>query len=149
MIFLFCSYMCAIWTRKLNRCLHFQIQAWIVVSSINPQNCNNAVWNTLYLMQGMYHEFRGHCVFGSKKLQKHTWPFQLQRQSWAGLMEVTFPHALSIMPGRARSVLCTSRAGGGVEEGGGLELMLACLHLQNKERGWRMDYSGYFFTVEG
>lgn len=39
--------------------------------------------------------------------------------------------------------------GDAVGEGRDWELFRACLHLQNKERGWQKDYSGYFLTVEG
>ncbi len=56
----------------------------------------------------------------------------------------------------ALSGLYTGRVGGGggdtggEREGTGWELLRACLHLQNKEKGWKKkDYSGYFLTVEG
>lgn len=90
-----------------------------------------------------------------KRLWEHTWPFQLEWQSWAGLMEVTFPCALPTLHGRALSGSCAGRREwwrrdtSGEREGRGWELLGACLHLQNKGRGWQKDYSGYFLTVEG
>lgn len=137
-------------TGTWNWCLHFRI--WWVVPPWNHQDFNNAVRSTQYFMRGMHPEFRGHSVFGPKMLWEHIWPFQREWQSWAGLMEVTFPRALSMPPGRALSSLCTGRErGGGMqwEKGETWELFRACLHLQNKERGWQKDYSGYFLTVEG
>ncbi len=62
-------------------------------------------------------------------------------------MEVTFPRALPTLPGRALSGMYAGR--GGEEEGRGWELLGACMHLQNKGRGWQKDYSGYFLAVEG
>lgn len=72
-------------------------------------------------------------------------------------MEVTFPRALPTLPGRAPSGLYTGGVGrwkGGREAGvdgeaKDLELLRACLRLQNKEGGWQKDYSGYFLSVEG
>lgn len=48
---------------------------------------------------------------GRKRLWVHTWPFQPEWQSWAGLMEVTFPRALPTLPGRALSGLYTGGVG--------------------------------------
>lgn len=76
------------------------------------------------------------CFFGYKELQEQTWPFQPEWQSRAGLMVVTFRHALSSQPGQALSGFCSvwpeSRGGGTGEEEVGSCFWHVCI---SKTRG--------------
>lgn len=77
-----------------------------------PEN-QNGFFNIAMKTQTFRHpEVRGHCVFwtrGKRRLHEHSWPFQLEWQSPAGLMQVTFPHAVLGQPGWALSALYTGR----------------------------------------
>lgn len=77
-----------------------------------PEN-QNGFFNIAMKTQTFRHpEVRGHRVFwtrGKRRLHEHSWPFQLEWQSLAGLMQVTFPHAVLGLPGWALSALYTGR----------------------------------------
>lgn len=67
------------------------------------------------------------CFFGCEKLWEHAWPFQLEWQSWAGLMAATFYRARYPEPRPSLSGSCTG------EIWGVWELFWACLQIENKE----------------
>lgn len=116
-----------------------------------PEN-QNGFFNIAMKTQTFRHpEVRGHRVFwtrGKRRLHEHSWPFQLEWQSLAGLMQVTFPHAVLGLPGWALSALYTGREV--VEKGkAGSCYWHVCISNNTDKKKKKKDYSRCFLTVEG
>lgn len=116
-----------------------------------PEN-QNGFFNIAMKTQTFRHpEVRGHRVFwtrGKRRLHEHSWPFQLEWQSLAGLMQVTFPHAVLGLPGWALSALYTGREV--VEKGkAGSCYWHVCISNNTDKKFKKKDYSRCFLTVEG
>lgn len=107
----------------------------------------------------MYPEVRGHSVFGpevERGCGNTLDLFSRSDRAWLVLWRWPFPMLcprclVELYQACIPAEWVVGRGGdaGGEGKAKDLELLRACLHLQNKEGGWQKDYSGYFFSVEG